>query len=89
MFAPTKNTGLADGVEVIIDGSVGSGDNKIRAEIIAEMSERDDVDAIILSLRDAEIAAPAIAQAVESGILVVLANADFTSFPTPIHAVVG
>lgn len=77
------------GVEVIVDGPTGSGDNVIHADILAEMSERDDVDAIILSLRDAEIAAPAIEQAVESGILVVLANADFTSFPTPIHAVVG
>ena len=79
----------AAGVEVIVDGPTGAGDNAIHADILAAMSARDDVDAIILSLRDAEIAAPAIERAVESGILVILANADFTSFPTPIHAVVG
>ena len=47
------------------------------------------VDAIILSTHDEAAAAPLVKQAVEKGIAVVIVNSDFTSFPTPVHAVVG
>ncbi|WP_119168557.1 sugar ABC transporter substrate-binding protein [Algihabitans albus] len=48
-----------------------------------------DVHGLIVAIRDAELAAPILRQAVDAGIVVVVANSDLQSFPTPIHAVVG
>ncbi|MEO1016418.1 MAG: sugar ABC transporter substrate-binding protein [Pseudomonadota bacterium] len=89
MSAGALERAQAAGATVIVDGPPGNGDDAVHAEILGQMAEREDIDAIILSLRDAAAAAPAIERAVENGIFVVLANADFTSFPTQIHAVVG
>lgn len=47
------------------------------------------VDAIIITTHDEHAAAPVLKAAVDKGIVVVIANSDIRSFPTPIHAVVG
>jgi ribose transport system substrate-binding protein len=47
------------------------------------------VDAIIITTHDEHAAAPVLKRAVSKGIVVVIANSDIRSFPTPIHAVVG
>lgn len=47
------------------------------------------VDAIIITTHDEHAAAPVLKRAVDTGIVVVIANSDIRSFPTPIHAVVG
>jgi ribose transport system substrate-binding protein len=47
------------------------------------------VDAIILSTHDEAAAAPLVKQAVDQGIAVVIVNSDITTFPTPVHGVVG
>lgn len=47
------------------------------------------VDAIIITTHDEHAAAPILKRAVDKKIVVVIANSDIRSFPTPIHAVVG
>ena len=47
------------------------------------------VDGIIITTHDEHAAAPVLKIAVDKGIIVVIANSDIRSFPTPIHAVVG
>jgi ribose transport system substrate-binding protein len=47
------------------------------------------VDAIIITTHDEHAAAPVLKSAVDKGIVVIVANSDIRSFPTPIHAVVG
>jgi ribose transport system substrate-binding protein len=47
------------------------------------------VDGIILATHDESAAAPLVKQAVDKGIAVVIVNSDITSFPTPVHGVVG
>lgn len=47
------------------------------------------VDAIILSTHDEGAAAPLVAQAVNSGVAVIIVNSDIPNFPTPVHGVVG
>jgi ribose transport system substrate-binding protein len=46
-------------------------------------------NAIIITTHDEHSAAPVLKAAVDKGIVVVIANSDIRSFPTPIHAVVG
>lgn len=47
------------------------------------------VDAIIITTHDEHAAAPILKRAVDKKIVVIIANSDIRSFPTPIHAVVG
>lgn len=47
------------------------------------------VDAIIITTHDEHAAAPVLKRAVDKGIVVIIANSDIRSFPTPIHAVIG
>jgi ribose transport system substrate-binding protein len=47
------------------------------------------VDAIIITTHDEHAAAPVLKAAVAKGIVVIIANSDIRTFPTPIHAVVG
>lgn len=47
------------------------------------------VDIMIVTTHDEHAAAPVLKRAVDKGIVVVIANSDIRSFPTPIHAVVG
>jgi ribose transport system substrate-binding protein len=47
------------------------------------------VDAIIITTPDEHAAAPILKRAIDKKIVVVIANSDIRSFPTPIHAVVG
>lgn len=47
------------------------------------------VNAIIISTHDEHAAAPLIRRAVEQGIAIITVNSDITTFPTPIHGVVG
>ena len=77
------------GIDVVITGPPGSGDNRAHVEILEQIVDRSDVHGLIVAVRDAELAAPVLRRAVEAGIVVVVANSDLRTFPTPIHAVVG
>ena len=77
------------GIDVVIAGPSGSGDNTIHVEILEQIVARSDVHGLIVAVRDAALAAPVLRRAVEAGIVVVVANSDLHTFPTPIHAVVG
>ena len=47
------------------------------------------VDAIILSTHDEELLAPAIEDAIDKGIVVIIVNSDTRKFAVPVHAIVG
>ena len=76
------------GVDVLVEGPPGSGDNDVHVRMMAAMIERD-IDALIIAVRDADLAAQVVRQAVEAGIATVVVNSDLRHFPTPVHAVVG
>lgn len=88
---------MADQVdaEAITVGPPGSGDNEVHVALIEQVLSSPsvhglpDVHGLIVAVRDAELAAPVLRQAVDAGVIVVVANSDLQSFPTPIHAVVG
>ena len=77
------------GVEVVTTGPQGSGDNALHVAILEEIIARADVHGLIVTVRDAKLAAPVLRRAVEAGIVVVVANSDLRTFPAPVHAIVG
>lgn len=71
-------------------GPSGNGNNDTQVGILDVLvNSEPSIDGLIIDVGDAERAAPVIHQAVEAGILVVIANSDVQRFPTPVHAVVG
>lgn len=78
-----------NGVEAFTEGPPGSGDNNIHLEMMRQVVLQEDVNAIIIAVRDADLVAPVVRHAVEAGIVVIVANSDLKSFPAPVHAVVA
>jgi ribose transport system substrate-binding protein len=78
-----------NGVEAFLQGPPGSGDNNVHFEMMQQVVQQGNVNAIIIAVRDADLVAPVVRQAVEAGIAIIVANSDLKSFPAPVHAVVG
>ncbi|HUG63242.1 MAG TPA: sugar ABC transporter substrate-binding protein [Methylomirabilota bacterium] len=78
----------AAGVETFMLAPQSGADINGQMGMIQDVITRD-VDAIILSTHDEAAAAPLVKQAVDKGIAVVIVNSDITTFPTPVHGVVG
>lgn len=57
--------------------------------MLADVTARPDVDAIVLISFDESALAPLVTEAVDAGKVVIIINSDIPDFPTPVHGVVG
>ncbi|MFN8475421.1 MAG: sugar ABC transporter substrate-binding protein [Anaerolineae bacterium] len=64
-------------------------DQAAQMGMLQDVTNRDDVNAIVLISFDEQALAPLVTEAVKKGKAVIIVNSDIPNFPTPVHGVIG